>query len=619
MKPHRTSGGQLPKLTVILLFLPCIVVAMETKAPHIIFILADDLGWNDVSFTGSPQIPTGNIDALAWNGLRLEQYYTQPVCTPSRAALMTGSYPIRAGLQHHVIWNEEPRGLSLDRKLLPQRLGEMGYANHMLGKWHLGFHEEKYTPTERGFHHHFGYWGGYVDYYNHTKEFLGSPPGSLGLDLRRDLVPQRNYSRTYLTDLLTDEAIRIIQDHPGDKPLFLYLAHQAPHSADAHERLQAPDKYTEGFQDIEDEKRILYAGMVKAMDESVGAVFQALAQKGMLDNSVVVFSSDNGAESEGPNANYGSPWPLKGMKGTPWEGGIRSPAVIWSPLLNVPVRATYDGLFHITDWLPTFYDLAGGDTDNLGDIDGVSQWNALREVDQPPRSEFLVNVDQTENYAAIRMANYKLVKGVAREGKLDQWYPPRGKVVWNTTISRKACESSTVTEVLSMMGRHPVCGQTDCLYAMQVQCGVKNPERICDAAKSPCLFDLSKDPCEYVDVADEHPEVVKTMLERLAHYELEARPPGNLPLDPLSNPDLHDGVWTSWNDRTSGDGGDSERAQSSMQSPGARPEPASSASYLSAAWTLHGILCFQFFVVAFFFFFAHVPHNNLIYRKPCHE
>ncbi|XP_049271859.1 arylsulfatase J-like [Rhipicephalus sanguineus] len=227
--------------------------------PHIVFILADDLGWNDVSYHGCPQIRTPNIDALAWNGIRLRRYYAQPLCTPSRAALLTGRYPINTGLQHSVIYNEEPRGLPLSDTLLPQWLADLGYVTHHLGKWHIGFFKKEYTPTMRGFERHVGFWGAYVDYYKHEKAYLG-PTRSPGLDMRRNLFLARNDTGRYVTELLTKEALEVIENHPVDKPLFLYLAHLAPHSGGPQDPLQVPEKYIEQYRDIGSTERMKYAG-----------------------------------------------------------------------------------------------------------------------------------------------------------------------------------------------------------------------------------------------------------------------------------------------------------------------------------------------------------------------
>ncbi|KAL1421913.1 hypothetical protein MTO96_022622 [Rhipicephalus appendiculatus] len=147
-------------------------VAVSKKAlPHIIFVLVDDLGWDDVSFHGSSQIPTPNIDTLAADGIILNNYYVQPMCTPSRSALMTGMYPIHTGMQHWVIRSPEPWGLPLELKIMPQYLKELGYATHLVGKWHLGYFEKEYTPTYRGFDSFFGYYNGFIDYYQHRNQY----------------------------------------------------------------------------------------------------------------------------------------------------------------------------------------------------------------------------------------------------------------------------------------------------------------------------------------------------------------------------------------------------------------------------------------------------------------
>ncbi|KAM7303892.1 arylsulfatase B [Ixodes scapularis] len=523
--------------------------AGKSPQPHIVFILADDLGWNDVSYNGCPQIRTPNIDALAWNGVRLSRYYTQALCTPSRATLMTGRYPIHTGMQHSIIFNEEPRGLSLSFKLLPQWLAERGYTTHMIGKWHLGFHKTEYTPTKRGFHRHVGLWGAFVDYFTHEKTYRG-PGGDTGLDFRRDLSISPNESGTYITQLLTREAKAVIANHPIDKPLFLYLAHQAPHSANPDERLQALKEHIDQYRDIGSWKRTLYAGMVSALDESVGSVFESLNHRGMLDNTVFVFSSDNGADTDSATANSASSWPFRGQKYTPWEGGVRAPAVIWSPLFSGLLGSVYNNMFHISDWLPTLYQLAGGLAEGMADdIDGLSHLHSLTGGTEPPRHELLINIDPVENYSAIIEGHFKLVKGRASGSAFDKWYSIPGNVTWDSDMPRKQCESSVVVRVLRNIGLSPVCGAGRTRYAVPVDCGQRDPrEKSCAPERSACLFDLSKDPCEYNDVSGQHPEVVERLLKKLAGYEATALKPANLPDDPRSNPGLHNNVWVAWND-----------------------------------------------------------------------
>ncbi|KAL1478791.1 hypothetical protein MTO96_052383 [Rhipicephalus appendiculatus] len=234
-----------------------------TRPPHIVFILADDLGWADLSYNGNLQIRTPNIDALAWNGLQLTRLYHQPMCTPSRAAIMTGRYPIHTGMQHFVIKMGEPRGLPLNLKVLPEWLNDLGYASYMVGKWHLGFHKTEYTPTNRGFLSHLGNWGGACEYTTHEWATVGST--DYGLDFRRNSTLAPEDSGRYYTELITEEAVSLIKNHPVDKPMFLYVAHLAPHYGTPRVRLEAPAEYYEGYDFIGTRNRKIYAGKCPLM------------------------------------------------------------------------------------------------------------------------------------------------------------------------------------------------------------------------------------------------------------------------------------------------------------------------------------------------------------------
>ncbi|KAL1485818.1 hypothetical protein MTO96_031728, partial [Rhipicephalus appendiculatus] len=413
----------------------------------------------------------------------------------------------------------------------PRWLADLGYVTHHLGKWHIGFFKKEYTPTMRGFERHVGFWGAYVDYYKHEKTYLG-PTRSPGLDMRRNLFLARNDSGRYFTELLTQEALEVIENHPVDKPLFLYLAHLAPHSAGPQDPLQVPDKYIEQYRDIGSTERMKYAGMVSTLDESVGLVFEALAKNGMLSNTLFVFSSDNGADAASLNANYASSWPLRGQKYTPWEGGVRAAALLWSHAIGPK--------------------LAGGDPAHLGDIDGVSHVNALvgdasPQPPPPPRTEVVVNIDPIDNYSAIIDGRFKFVAGVAEGGIYEQWYPILGNVDWNSTKPQEQCEASPVARVLRSLGSEPACGPPG--GAAPIDCGVRDPAKACQPTEAPCLFDLREDPCEYNDVSSERPELVKSLLAKLRRYEDASVPPANIPHDPLSDPGLYDNAWIPWREK----------------------------------------------------------------------
>ncbi|KAL0269023.1 UNVERIFIED_CONTAM: hypothetical protein PYX00_010767 [Menopon gallinae] len=409
----------------------CLVgIAASFRRPNIVVIVADDLGWNDVSFHGSNQIPTPNIDALAYNGIILNSHYVAALCTPSRASLLTGKYPTSMGMQHLVILGPEPRGLPLTEKLMPEYLRRHGYATHAIGKWHLGFHKKEYTPTYRGFDTHFGYWNGYQDYFDHTVEdnsLEGAARPLKGYDMRRGLEVDHTSKGEYSTDAFTKEAVNVIKMHNSTRgPLFLYLSHLSPHSGNPDNPLQAPDDEIAKHAKIKDPERRVYAAMVTRLDAGVGKVMSALREADMLDNSIVLFMADNGAVTFGMHSNRGSNYPLRGLKESPWEGGVRGVAAIWSPLLNRTGRVS-NQLMHISDWLPTLYSAAGLDTAELGEIDGMDLWDVLSNDRDSPRNEVFNNYDEIEGYSSLRVGPWKYIEGTAQAGDVDLWYGDSGR------------------------------------------------------------------------------------------------------------------------------------------------------------------------------------------------
>ncbi|KAL1422454.1 hypothetical protein MTO96_022317 [Rhipicephalus appendiculatus] len=360
------AGASVGCLAIFLCALP--TARCERMRPHIVFFLADDVGWDDVSFHGSSQIPTPNLDTLAADGVILNNYYVTPYCTPSRAALMTGLYPIRTGMQGVPIDVAQPWGLPTDVRILPQYLKEFGYETHLVGKE------------------------------NHV-----------GLDFWLNKKPQRSDNGTYSTSLYTKRAQYIIENRTKSKPLLLVITHQAAHSALERQMLQAPQENIAKFPYIGEKNRTIYAGMVDALDQSVGQVVKALGDAGMLENTVIAFSSDNGGAPWGKHNSRGFNWPLRGAKGTVWEGGTRAAAFIWSPLLARRRRVSNE-LMHITDWLPTFYSIAGGDAAKMAELDGHDMWRPLSHGQRSPRVELLYNYDYTfTKSAALRNSRYKLL------------------------------------------------------------------------------------------------------------------------------------------------------------------------------------------------------------------
>ncbi|RUS76366.1 hypothetical protein EGW08_015872, partial [Elysia chlorotica] len=257
---------------------PAVVQAESPKKLNIVFVVADDLGWNDIGFN-NPQIRTPHLDQLAREGVILNQNYVQPLCSPSRASLMTGVYPFRLGLQHGVILRGQPVCVPLNRTLLPEVLQRAGYATHIVGKWHMGFCDWRCTPTYRGFDTFYGFLNSMEEYY--TKTYHG------GFDFRDQKRVVRSANGTYSTYLYTERIRKIIREHDTSQPLFLYLPFQ-----NVHEPLEVPKNYSELYPNIHDKDRKIFSGMVTALDDAVGDVVANLKSRGIYNNTLIVFTAD---------------------------------------------------------------------------------------------------------------------------------------------------------------------------------------------------------------------------------------------------------------------------------------------------------------------------------------
>ncbi len=360
--------------------------ADQISPPHIIVLLADDLGWGDVGYHGS-KIHTPNIDELAKNGTRLNQFYVQPVCSPTRGALLTGRYPMRLGLQCGVVRPWAEHGLPLDERTLPSALKEVGYETAVVGKWHLGHNRPEFLPLQRGFDRQYGHYNGALDYFTHIRDG--------GFDWHRN--DQRNDDEGYTTDLIGDEAVRIISEHRQNRPLFLYVPFNAPHTP-----LQATDKHAARYADWPSKPRRTYAAMVSCMDEAIGRIVAALKTSNFPEtNTLIFFCSDNGGIRK-----FGSNRELRAGKGTLYEGGIRVPAIMqWKGRLKAS-REINEPL-HIVDLYPTLLRLAGVSKKQSKPLDGCNAWPTIAKGEPSPHEVILHNV--TPFSGAVRLGDWKLV------------------------------------------------------------------------------------------------------------------------------------------------------------------------------------------------------------------
>lgn len=516
--------------------------------PNIVVIIADDLGWNDVSFNGADQIPTPNIDALAYNGVILHKHYVLPICTPSRTAFLTGYYPIRQGMEGTPLQAGEKRAIPKRYKLLPEYLKDLGYSTHLLGKWHVGYYAPRYTPTRRGFDTYFGYYNGYIQYFNHTVQEIKTRL-HVGHDLHRDtpdkLSPE--FSTDYFTDLITEEAEKIISNHDPVKPLYLQIAHLAMHASglDNGEELQVKDmkKVNETFGYIKNINRRKLAGVINSLDQSVGRVVDALSKAHLLDNSIILYFSDNGAQTVGMLENHGSNYPLRGLKFTMFEGGIRSASCIYSPLIKKSSTISNE-LIHITDWLPTLYSAAGGNLNNLENFDGVDQWDTIKRGRRNKRNNILLNIDNRIGDEGAIIGKYKLLK-YGYFDNYDGYYGDNGTDSSYPEYKPLDVMSSPAGRAISIVARKKLTAKKIQQLRQSTKVTCKHPKDLTYCIDH-CLFDLSIDPCETTDISKYYPKVAAYLRNYIDGYRKVVVNQTYQSVDPASYPENWNGTWMPW-------------------------------------------------------------------------
>src|SRR5262245_28551739 len=370
------------------------------KKPNIVHIVADDLGWKDVGFNGCTDYKTPNIDNLASGGAKFTQFYVQNMCTPTRACLMTGRYPWREARQTLAIPTAAAYGLDTSEFTMAQCLKEAGYRTAIIGKWHLGHADFKYWPKQRGFDYAYGAVIGELDYFEHGESGV--------LDWFRNNKPV--HEKGYTTQLIAKDAVKYINAQSPDKPFYLYLTFNAPHTP-----YQAPQDYIDRYKNIAEPTRRTYAAMVDCLDENIGKVVAAIDKKGLRENTLIIFHSDNGGNRNpmfaGQMADVSKirlpadNGPYRGGKGELFEGGCRVAACANWPGHIKP--GTVDGIIHAVDLYPTLAALAGASTAKCKPLDGMNVWDVIAENKPSPRNEIIYNIQPFRG--AVRPGDWKLI------------------------------------------------------------------------------------------------------------------------------------------------------------------------------------------------------------------
>ncbi len=384
------------------------------RKPNVIIIMTDDQGYGDLSCMGAQDFKTPNIDAVARDGIRFScMYSASPVCSPSRAALLTGRYPANAGVRAILAGHRRASGLTPEVPTVAAALKKAGYRTGLAGKWHLGLKEEC-RPNSNGFDEFYGFLAGCVDYYSHIF-YWGMADGNTNPthDLWNNDKEVYNNGK-YMTELITEKSVDFIQRHK-DEPFFLYVAYNAPHYP-----MHAPEKYLKRFSHLPKDRQIM-AAMISAVDDGVGEIRAELERQGLLEDTVIYFQSDNGPSRESRNwldgtqdfYYGGTTGAFKGHKFSLFEGGIRVPAILSYPR---KIKAKVEDAPHIaTDIFPTILDLCEESREEY-ETDGIS----LLPILSSGKAEHDYLFWEMEGQTAVRKGKYKLVLN----GRLVEYEEP---------------------------------------------------------------------------------------------------------------------------------------------------------------------------------------------------
>ncbi|VGO18311.1 sulfatase-like hydrolase/transferase [Pontiella sulfatireligans] len=424
------------RLTFLLIALSAVVLSATAARPNILIILCDDLGYADVGFNGSKDIPTPTLDALAKNGTVCSSAYAaHPVCGPSRAALLTGRSPYTMGGQFNIPYFNHQWGVSTDEVFLSRVLQKSGYYTGVLGKWHLGEGHE-FLPNQRGFDEFYGHLGGghkyfprkyWAEYEKRLKAGDTEIPPNTTPQLRNG---KEAHETEYLTDAFSREAVSFIkQASAREQPFFLYLAYNAPHAP-----IEAKQEDIDKMAHIEGKKRKTYAAMVHCVDYGVKSVVEALKETGAYENTLIIFLSDNGGVSGHGACNA----PLSGEKRGVEEGGFRVP-MFWHWPGVIPANCTFEYPVLTMDFYPTLANLAGASIPADKELDGKDIWIDLLNDRNPHPDELIAVIShrpehtdiagRLNEWKAVRSGQhwklYNLEKDVGEQNDLSSQHPER--------------------------------------------------------------------------------------------------------------------------------------------------------------------------------------------------
>jgi len=413
---------------------------MQNNKPNVIVIMTDDQGYGDLSCMGNTNFVTPHIDDLAARGARFScMYSSSPVCSPSRASLLTGRYPGNAGVRSILAGHRRASGLTASVPTIASALKPLGYQTGHIGKWHLGLKEES-RPNQNGFDYFYGFLAGCIDYYSHIF-YWGMADGKT--NPTHDLWENEKEVYAdghYFTDLITEKAVNYIRDNASQGPFMLYLGYNAPHYP-----MHAPPKYMDRFMHLPWEQRVMYA-MISAVDDGVGDIVAELKRQKVLENTIIYYQSDNGPSRESRNfmdgrddLYYGgSSGGFKGHKFSLFEGGIRVPGIISWPG-GIPGGQVIDEPVHAMDIFPTILQATGGDAGQYT-LDGLDIMPVLTQKASSPHDMLFWEMG---GQTAVRKGDYKLVLN----GQLVEDEPPQA-LVFLSNLSQDPSESENLADAM---------------------------------------------------------------------------------------------------------------------------------------------------------------------------